>query len=315
MINNQTLKISMLLNFLPFKPLLHWLTRLLLVFSLMVMSFAVLAATQMQPAKGLLYEVKSGHKIVYLFGSIHLAKASFYPLSPSVEKAYAQAEVVAVEADVTDAEASKLAMPLMLYVAPDQLQEHLSAATWQALHTAVGPALQQFQGLKPAVVAISLTVGAFARLGYDPAHGIDLHFIHRAKADKKKLIELESLDFQARVLAGLSDEEGDALRQTLDALNNGDALHDAENMVTMWHAGDAIGLAKLFDDAANKDAGSKKMMKLLLDDRNLGMSQKISRLLAKGRKAFVVVGAGHLTGANSIVDILTKQGMQVRRIP
>lgn len=269
-----------------------------------------------QPAKGLLYEVKSEHKTVYLFGSIHLAKASFYPLSPSVEKAYAQAEVVAIEADVTDAEASKLAMPLMLYVAPDQLQEHLSPATWQALQAAAGPALQQFQGLKPAVVAMSMTVGTFARLGYDPAHGIDLHFIHRAKTDKKKLIELESLAFQARVLAGLSDEEGDALlRQTLDGLNNGDALHEAENMVTMWHAGDAVGLAKMFDDAANKDVGSKKMMKLLLDDRNVTMAQKIHALLRDGSKAFVVVGAGHLTGTNSIIDLLSKQGAQVRQIP
>ena len=307
----------MLLNLLFFAVdarLARLFSRVLLLPALMGFSLAVLAQTQ--PAKGLLFEVKSGNKTVHLFGSIHLANADFYPLSSAVQKAYEQADTLAVEADVTDAEASKSALPLMRYLAPDQLQRHLSKTTWKQLHAVAGSGLEQLQEFKPAVVAMVLTLGAFAQRGYDPAFGIDLHFIERAKADKKKIVELESIAFQAGVLGGLTDEEGDALlKQTLEAFGNGEALRDAENMVAMWKSGDVGGLATLFQDAANKDAGSKKLMKLLLDDRNVTMTKKIARMLAAGSKVFVVVGAGHLAGDHSIIDLLQKQGVQVRQIP
>jgi uncharacterized protein YbaP (TraB family) len=269
-----------------------------------------------RPSTGLLFEIKSGANTMYLFGSIHLAKADFYPLSPQIEQAYAQADAIAVEADVTDTIASKNAMPLMTYASPDKLQNHLTSTTWQSLQAILGPAAEQLQGFKPAVAAMGLTLGVFAQQGYDPSHGLDLYFIHRAKADKKKLVELESLAFQAAVLGGLTDEEGDALlKQSLDALSNGEALENAERMVKMWQASDAAGLAFLFSEATNKDPGTKKLMKLLLDDRNVAMTQKIHRMLVDGNKVFVVVGAGHLTGANSVIDLLQKQGVQVRQLP
>lgn len=307
----------MYLHFLSFIGKTRLFARTVLLSALLVPCISVAAQTPPDHnARGLLFEISSGGNTAYLFGSIHLAKADFYPLSPAVQGAYQQAGTVAVEADVSNAEAGRNAQPLMRYVAPDKLQAHLSKATWQRLESVAGSSLGQFQDFKAAVVAMGLTLGAFAGQGYDPAYGIDLHFITRAKADKKNLIELESIAFQASVLAGLSDEEGDALlRQTLDAFGNGEALDEANSMIAMWKSGDAAGLATLFEHAANKDAGSKKLMKLLLDDRNPGMTQKITRLLAQASKAFIVVGAGHLTGTNSIIDLLQKQGVQVRQIP
>src|SRR5437879_12143534 len=85
-------------------------------------------------------------------------------------------------------------------------------------------------------------------------------------------------------------------------------------MIDAWKSGNAQALAEVLRDAANKDAGSKKIMKLLLEDRNVSMAQKITRMLEAGDKAFIVVGAGHIVGANSIVNILRKQGLQIRQI-
>ncbi|MES2047644.1 MAG: TraB/GumN family protein [Pseudomonadota bacterium] len=296
-----------------FRPL----AGILMLFVLTLTSTLVLArSVSGHEAKGLLFEIKSNSNTIYLFGSIHLAKADFYPLAPQVEQAYAQAETVAVEADVTNVEANKNAMPLMTYAMPDKLQDHLTPATWQSLQTISGPATEQFQGFKPAVVAMHLSMAVFTQQGYDPAYGVDLHFIHRAKADQKKLVELESVAFQASMMAALTDEEGDAvLKQSLEALNSGEALRDTENMIAFWKTGDANGLAKLLNEVANKIAATNKLMKLLLDDRNVAMTEKIKRLLVDGDKAFVVVGAGHLSGANSIVDLLRKQGVQVRQLP
>jgi uncharacterized protein YbaP (TraB family) len=267
------------------------------------------------PTRGLLFEIKSGKNIAYLFGSIHIAKSDFYPMSPKVEAAYLQADTVAIEADTSDAQAVQAMMPKLSYAAPDKLENHITPATWNSMKSVFGPAAEQMQGFKPFVVTSALAMQVGMQMGYDAKQGIDLHFINRAKTDKKSLVELESLDFQASVLGGLSDEEGDALlASTIDSLKKGEFFKELTTIETAWKAADADGIAKLFVDAANKDAASKKMMKMLMDDRNEGMVTKINSMMTSGKKLFVVVGAGHLAGEKSVVDLLKKQGLEVKQI-
>ncbi|MBC3877532.1 TraB/GumN family protein [Undibacterium sp. FT79W] len=267
------------------------------------------------PANGIMWEVKSATNTAYLFGSFHLAKASFYPLPAAVQNAYQQADTLAVEVDASDPQFSRKLIPLLSYAAPDKLENHLQKATWESMQKFLGASAAQFQNLKPAMVATGLMIGVVAQQGYDPAQGIDLHFIKRAKKDGKQLVELESLEFQARMLGGLSDEDGDAmLSQTLHSLSNGDAVRDTALMVQAWKAGDAEALAAILEETANKDAGSRKIMKLLLDDRNPAMADQIVALMSAGKKVMIVVGAGHITGKNSITDLLRQRGLQVRQM-
>lgn len=289
--------------------------RLLISASFFVGAAASAQSSSTQPAKGVLWEVKSATNTAYLFGSIHLAKANFYPLPPAVETAYRQADTLAVEIDPTDTSATEKAMPLLTYAAPDKLEKHLRPQTWSKLKSVAPSAADQFQILRPAMVAATLTLQIFMAKGYDPKYGIDLHFIHQAKTDHKKLVELESAEFQAGVLGSLSDAEGDAMiAETLLELGSGKLARESEALVDAWKSGNAPALEKLLRDFGNKDAGSKKLMKVLLDDRNVAMAQKIAHLLEAKGKAFVVVGAGHLVGPNSITSLLGQQGFQVRRI-
>ena len=267
------------------------------------------------PANGILWEVKSATNTAYLFGSFHLAKASFYPLPVAVQNAYQQADTLAVEVDASDPQFTRKMIPLLTYAAPDKLENHVQKATWESMQKFLGASAAQFQSLKPAMVATGMMIGIVAQQGYDPAQGVDLHFIQRAKKDGKQLVELESLEFQARMLGGLSDEDGDAmLSQTLHSLSSGDAVRDTALMVQAWKAGDAEALATMLEDAANKDAGSRKLMKLLLDDRNPAMADQIVAMMTAGKKVMIVVGAGHVTGKNSITDLLRQRGLQVRQL-
>lgn len=275
------------------------------------------AATASADAKtrGLLFEIKSGNKVGYLFGSIHIAKADFYPMSPKVEQAYMQADTVAVEADTTDMAAVQAIMPKLMYTAPDKLESHLQPATWNNFKATFGPGADQMQGLKPFTVISAVMMQVGMQMGYNPQQGIDMHFITRTKSDKKNLVELESLAFQADILGGLNDEEGDALiSSTLEAMKKRELFKDLEKIVTAWKAADATAIAQLFIESGNKDAASKKFMKMLLDDRNEGMVTKINTMMSEGKKLFVVVGAGHLAGEKSIVDLLKKQGLEVKQI-
>ena len=279
-------------------------------------SLAALAQTPTpQPANGVLWEIKSATNTAYLFGSLHIAKADFYPLPATVEAAYQQADTLAVEADATDTAAIEKALPLLTYAAPDKLEKHLSKQTWGSLTSTTGPAAEHLQTFRPVMLVMALTMQVFSQLGYDPQYGIDLHFINRAKTDRKKVVELESMEFQARILGSLSDADGDAMvAEMLRGLRGGAIQREAEALVGAWRSGDIPALTEIMRKAADKDAGSRKIMKMLMEDRNAGMAQKIKRMLETGDKAFVVVGAGHLVGANSIADLLQKQGLQVRQI-
>ena len=265
--------------------------------------------------RGLLFEIKSGDKTAFLFGSIHIAKPEFYPMSPKVEAAYKAADTVMVEADTTDTQAMQAMLPKLMYTAPDKLQNHLTPATWTEFQSLFGPAAEQLQNLKPFLVLSAITIQVAAQLGYSPEEGIDLHFIKRSKEDKKTLLELESLTFQANIMGSLSDEEGNSLIASLvDSIKKREIASDLNNLVDAWKAADADAIAKLFIESGNKDAGSKRITKMLLDDRNEGMANKINQTMASGKKLFVVVGAGHLAGEKSVIDLLKKQGLEVKQI-
>lgn len=293
----------------------HFFCWLLISFAGLAGMLPAAAQSPSAPAHGVLWEIRSATNTAYLFGSVHLARADFYPLPESVQQAYRQADTLAVELDSDDAQAVAKAMPLLTYAAPDRLQNHLQKATWAQLQRFTGDATTGLQRLKPAVVATGLMMQVFASQGYDPQQGVDLHFIRRARADRKPVIELESMEFQSRILGGLSDADGDALlAQTLDSLSSGDAVQETAEMVEAWKRGDNEKLVQILQQTAAKDAGSQKMMKLLLDDRNPALAAQISTLMQAGKKLLIVVGAGHIAGQHSITELLQQQGMQVRQI-
>lgn len=267
------------------------------------------------PTKGLLFEIKSGDKTAYLFGSIHIAKADFYPMSPKVDAAYAQADTLAIEADATDQAEMMKYLPKLMYSGGDKLQNHLTADTWNTMVGMVGPQAEQMQMFKPAMAAMSIAMGAASVRGYLPEFGIDAHYINRAKNENKKIVELESVEFQVDMLASLSDSEGDSMMADIfNSFKDKSFFTDLDSLVNTWKSADADAMAKMLNESNNKDAGSKKIAKLMFDDRNEGMAEKIKTMINSDKKLFIVVGAGHLAGEKSIVDLLQKQGLQVTQI-
>jgi uncharacterized protein YbaP (TraB family) len=278
-------------------------------------SAATAVATIEAPTKGLLFEIKSGKNVSYLFGSIHIAKADFYPMSPKVEAAYAQADTLVVEADASDQAEAMKHMPKLMFTAPDKLENHLKPETWTLVKSMIGPQAEQLQSYKPAMVAMSMAMNIASAQGYLPTYGIDVHYLTKAKADKKNLVELESMAFQFNMLNSLSDEEGDAMvASTFNSFKDGSFFKDLNALVNIWKSSDAKAMSSLLLESANQDEGSKKLHVKMFDDRNEGMAMKIKAMMEQGKKTFIVVGAGHLAGDKSIVDLLQKQGLQVTQI-
>lgn len=295
----------------------RWIPTGLVIFSL-VFAGGKAAGQTAVPEKLFLWEVKTESTTLYLFGSLHAAKTDFYPLPDAVEAAYKSADVIGVEADVTNAEAMQECFPLMIYRPPDTIRKHVSETTYERLVLWMQASrlnLTMFQGLRPAFLSSVITLMALKDHGYGPESGIDLHFIRRAKEDGKSIVELESLGSQMQMLGGLTDEEGEAmLLETIKGVRSGEAVKTIDHMADVWKKGDVTTMARLIGEE-NKTGIAAQMFKKLFEDRNAAMAEKITGWLTEKKTFFIVVGAGHLAGRASIINLLRAKGYQVRQLP
>jgi hypothetical protein len=266
--------------------------------------------------RGFMWEVESNGNTVYLVGSMHIADESFYPLRKEFEEAFAEADYLGVEIDISKAaeEAQqKIVMDLGSYQDGTTLKDHISSETYNQL----GDILKQsglepnaLDTFKPWVVESTLASLKSMKAGYDASAGVDLYFIQKAIERKLPVIELESYESQLGMFNDFSKElQEKTLKATLD---NFDVLDDSVNqMAEMWKTGNDEQLLEL----TNSFSDDEEYNKAMLIDRNVGMADKIDGYLknGKGEEYFIVVGAAHYLGDHGIVKLLKDKGYTVIR--
>ena len=265
-----------------------------------------------------MWKLSQGPNVAYVLGSLHVGNAAMYPLPASVERAFKQAQVLAVEADIANPQATLSAMTLGLYTDGDTLADHISPALKARLDKLLaryGLPATMTANLKPFMAMSTLVMAEAMRLGYDPALGIDLHFLKRAGERSMPVVELESVAAQLQLLASFSDAENEALlRQTVDAIERDTMRTDLAALIAAWQAGDARRLEQTVHASFRGDAQAQKVtMEKLNDRRNHAMAAKVRGYLDSGKPHFVVVGALHLVGNNGIIALLQKQGVRVEQ--
>ncbi|MEI0739750.1 TraB/GumN family protein [Paenibacillus sp. JTLBN-2024] len=266
--------------------------------------------------KGFMWEVESNGNTVYLVGSIHIADNSFYPLRPEFEEAFAEADYLGVEIDLSKAAGEaqqKMVMDMGMYQDGTTLKDHISGETYAKL----GKILQQsgmkpdaLDAFKPWVVETTISSLKSVKAGYEAAAGIDLYFIQKAIERKIPVVELESYESQLSMFNGFSKELQE--KNLNNALDNFDVLDDGvDKMAEMWKTGNDEQLLEL----TNSMAAEPEYNKAMLIDRNEKMAEKIDGYLKNGKKEeyFIVVGAAHYLGEHGIVKLLQDKGYAVVR--
>ena len=81
-------------------------------------------------------------------------------------------------------------------------------------------------------------------------------------------------------------------------------------MLSAWRTGDTEKLATLLSSEFDK---FPELYKPLTEDRNRAWMGKLVDLLDDDDDYLVVVGALHLVGRNSVVDLLRQRGYEVRQ--
>ena len=266
-------------------------------------------------AKSILWQVRSGENTLYLLGSMHVLKKDSYPLPPLMEEIYAASNVIVFETDMDEMDTPAMQKKIVDYgrlPAGQTLQQQLSPPTWQMLRQKMADlniAEANVQRMKPWLCALTLTVTDLQRLGFLPEYGLDEHFYRRAKQDNKKIIPLESVDFQLSLFYSQSRQgQEEFLRQTLTDLQVADQL--SGEMEKAWKTGDDGKLASLI---AMSFADYPRQLERLVLQRNQNWLPVLEKIVKREQATLVVVGAGHLVGPNSVVDLLRRKGYAVEQ--
>jgi uncharacterized protein YbaP (TraB family) len=199
-----------------------------------------------------------------------------------------------------------------IYPDDQTLKEHLSQKTYELTEhemKLLGIPLESFIRYRPWFVAMTIETFEFQRLGYDPAHGIDVYFAGKS-AGKKRIIELESFDYQIRLMNSFSDREQELfLLYTLQDLAQ--IKEEAEELMSAWRSGDTKVMETLVTKSLTEFPELRPIFDKLIYRRNREMASRIEKFLKEKETAFVVVGAAHLVGKEGIIELLREKGLKV----
>jgi uncharacterized protein len=168
--------------------------------------------------------------------------------------------------------------------------------------------------MRPWFVAMTLSVISIQKLGYSPEFGIDRVFAGRAKDQNKEVLELESMEFQIKLLAGFADDlQAKYLAATVD--ESAKSKEQMEKMVESWRNGDVAAFEKeTIARPREKHPELAEFHKKMIDDRNEGMAKTVEGYLKTKDVHFVVAGAAHMVGEKGIVNLLEKAGYKVEQM-
>lgn len=253
---------------------------------------------------------------LYLFGSIHVGHASFYPFARPIEEAFEGADrlVVEIDSSAMGEDLSPQTLQAGTLPAGQELSDIVSPELYARLGAAakqLGLPLQMFDAMSPGTAGVVLSLAPLLARGFDPEAGVDRYFMQRAQG--KQIVELETLE-QQLALIGSFDES--FLSAALDGLATIDA--DLDALHGAWRCGDEEALAYTLLELPRERAGTPEdraqvdaFNEVFLNERNREMARRIEELLAADGDSFVVLGAAHLVGEQGIPALLRAAGHPV----
>jgi uncharacterized protein YbaP (TraB family) len=268
--------------------------------------------------KSFIWQITSGTSTLYLLGSIHVADADTFPLATVIEDAFAEADILAVEVDISEVdETASLALILEYgtYPSGETLEDNMPQELYESLadkFAGWGISIGFFKGYRPWVVENLLEVTTLQMLDYTSEYGIDLYFLEKAASRDMEIVELESEEFQIQLLADIPD---DIMIKIIEMnLDEPVTIEDIEEMFTYWETGDVAALEDLIFEGLDEEPQLLPYYQAMFTDRNHTMMDKIVGFLEDDETYFVVVGAGHLVGEEGLLNLLENAGYSVEQL-
>ncbi|MFT3912768.1 MAG: TraB/GumN family protein [Anaeromyxobacteraceae bacterium] len=278
------------------------------------------AAGPASEARAFLWEVTRPDGVgrpLYLSGSVHVGKPGQFTFPPGFERVLGRVDALVLEVDPrrADPEVVKgLVMGLGTYRAPDDLDAHLDARTRELLPEALRRnhlLPKAVASLRPWFLATMLSMSELERAGYAPGAGVDRLLFERFQATGE-ILELESMERQLRMLAGLPEPtQVLLLRDVLEG--SAETVRTVEAAAAAWQGGDAAAMAAILLERAT-DPDLAPLYETVFWARNRAMADVLAPLAGGRRTHLAVVGAGHVVGPKGLLALLEARGLRVRQL-
>jgi uncharacterized protein len=280
------------------------------IVSLVLVSTPLLAQTP----KNFLWKVEGeGGAVAYLLGSLHVLTPEWYPLSATINQAFADSKTLVEEIDIdeTGDPATMMAALAKAMLTNGRTLDQVVApevfAEVKRRSEKAGLPMAAMQRMKPWLVAITLMAPTLQAAGFKPELGVDRHFYDRAKVSGMKRQALESIAYQLDRFDQLSPTlQEDLLRTAMEDMDT--EVTGVKEMAQAWSSGNVASMEKL-TLAALKE--SPELYTRLLVERNTNWLPHVQTCLKEKAGCFIVVGAAHLVGPDGLPTLLAKKGYKV----
>lgn len=271
------------------------------------------------PGTPALWQMQDDDTTIYLFGTVHILRPEVEWRSPVFETAFASADTIVFEVDLTSEEAQSAIMKDLVSrgfyddgrTLRSVLDDEVEAVVETALDS-VGLPLDAVNAMEPWMTATNLSTMKLQADGYDPSSGVEAILGAEAKTAGKAFSYLETISDQADAFDLLPEEDQiTALYETALMLDESPDMLD--QLVEEWADGDVEGLTALVADPEGLGNG-EAFYQAVLVDRNEKWVPKIEALLDEPGTVLIAVGAGHLVGQDSVIAMLRNAGYTIDRL-
>jgi hypothetical protein len=262
---------------------------------------------------------------MYLFGSMHAADETLYPLSNTIMDAFYSADYLAVEVDMlafmNDIAAIMAFQFAIMYEdgksIVDEIGEELHARAAEVILESGfldlgGASIEMFDMFRPFVWWSDLLTGiALEQSGLSAELGIEMIFIQEANERGIEILEVESIQAQIDVLLGFPLETQIMLIE--EALDIELAVEGLLYLYEVFKYGDLEAITEMREEVAQSEEYADYYMDLLIN-RDIIMADAVEQYFAEGKDVFYIVGLLHMVGENGVIDLLTQRGYLVELV-
>lgn len=272
-------------------------------------------ATPVEPLSPALWVADVGKSKLYLFGTVHTLPRGVDWFRPHVVKAMEQADELVLEAEIPESTSAMLPLVMRMTRLPaarpveERVPENWRPALRATIHRLQpGP----MDWIKTWYIALMLSNLQSAADGMDPRIGVESVLTERAKMQGLRIGFLETAEEQLTNFDALTEaDQQRLLMATLEDMEG--SKPRMQQLVADWQQGNVTALA----EKARTDLERTPMLKrMLMEDRHQRWAAALTQRLKteEGTTLFVAVGAAHLAGKNSLVELLEQQGIKATRV-
>lgn len=243
----------------------------------------------------------------FLFGTFHLLCKDDIHFSDQLKRAISDCDEIYMELDMDDPSTMLSAMMYMNMRGDTSLSDLYSATEYDRLKNYFSDTLKLPLALLQKTKPYFLVALLYPRMmNCSSPAGVEEELLKLAKADKKEVQGLETMQFQASVFDSIPYKW-----QAKELLKNIDSFSvNKKEFETMLDFYKSQNLDSIKTMLGKSEFGSEKYDDLLLNNRNTRWVQKLDTVM-KEKSVFVAVGAGHLVGQQGLISLFKKQGYTV----